>query len=637
MNKERFYQEINKKNLYELIRLPFYLINIIKIFKEDNVLPNSKSELFQKFIDFNFLEDIKHYKTTIELEKKKSDIILILERIALTMEILGRNLIYNEELNVIIKKEDSELIQYFGLFQFNKIENYWEFQHNNFQEFLVAKLLSNYNLDIIKKFISFPPDHKKIIPSWVNTLSFLSSMYRNNDLINWLLESQPELLVKFEKDRIIKELRIKITKEIFNYYKSRKIWIDWNKFNLKELGKFSSDDESIDFLIEEVKKDQHYIIKSNSIELLGFVETNFSIKKRIIEVFLNVVKTSKEEVLITRSLNALTYQNFNNKDEIENILIIVDYSGSQHIRACLYHLIAASGYSNYFVDFLINGIQYIRSEYKNAPGRTTLVDEGFYLSKGIEDISSEESIVKLLEYYIKNPKDLSEVSFRDNTVIKIANNISKFIKTKDSNVFNLSYKLLITLTEKYLLDYTKNFFICFTESKMDMEVFKMILHSNLEAGTKFHLLAIIADNSSLNYLIEQYNLHEINDDYIDSFKNFMALENNELLKEFNLKLKNETEYKELAPKRNYEEERKKQRNREIEMFYNKEIFEKEISLVFEIEKKERLSYKDIREIEIKNWEKSNYASKALQIIENFSREENVNLEKIIKSLSKCRF
>ena len=64
-------------------------------------------------------------------------------------------------------------------------------------------------------------------------------------------------------------------------------------------------------------------------------------------------KTSKEEVLITRSLNALTYQNFNNKDEIENILIIVDYSGSQHIRACLYHLIAASGYSNYFVDFLI--------------------------------------------------------------------------------------------------------------------------------------------------------------------------------------------------------------------------------------------------------------------------------------------
>ena len=38
------------------------------------------------------------------------------------------------------------------------------------------------------------------------------------------------------------------------------------------------------------------------------------------------------------------------------------------------------------------------------------------------------------------------------------------------------------------------------------------------------------------------------------------------------------------------------------MFYNKANFEKEISLVFEIEKKESLSNKDIREIEIKNWE-----------------------------------
>ena len=177
--------------------------------------------------------------------------------------------------------------------------------------------------------------------------------------------------------------------------------------------------------------------------------------------------------------------------------------------------------------FLLDGIQYIRSEYKNAPGRTTLVDEGFYLSNGIENISSEESIVKLLEYYIKNPKDLSEVSFRDKTIIKMANNIAGFIKTKDSNIFNLSYKLLITLTEKYLLDYTKNFFICFTESKMDMEVFEMILHSKLETGNKFHLLAIIANNSSLTYLIEKYNSQEITDDYIDSFKNFLVGENNE--------------------------------------------------------------------------------------------------------------
>ena len=462
-------------------------------------------------------------------------------------------------------------------------------------------------------------------------------MYKNDDLIDWLLESQPELLIKFEKDRIGKELRIKITQEIFNYYKKKKIWIDWNKFNLRELGKFASDNESIEFLIEEATKEQHYTTISNSLEILGFVETNNSNEERIINVLLNIIQTSKVEIIITRALNALIHRNFNDKDEIESILKSVDYSNSQYIRACLYHLIAESGYSNYFVDFLIDGIQYIRPDYKNAPGRTTLVDEGFYLSIGIENITSEESLLKLLEYYIKNPKDLSEVSFRDKTIIKMANNISGFIKTKDSNVFNLSYKLLITLTEKYLLDYTKNFFICFTESKMDMEVFEMILHSKLETGIKFHLLAIIANNSSLTYLIEKYNSQEITDEYIDSLKNFLVVENNELLKEFESKLKNETEYKEPTLKRNYEEERKKQRNREIEMFYNKANFEKEISRVFEIEKKEEFTNKDIREIEIKNWESQNYTSKALQIIENFSREGNANLVKILGAYKNVDF
>ena len=105
------------------------------------------------------LEDINHYKTTIELKKNKSDIISILDELALTMETLGRNLIYDEELNSILNKEELELIQYSGLFQNNKLEKYWEFQHNNFQEYLAAKLLSNYNLEIIKNFISFPSDH----------------------------------------------------------------------------------------------------------------------------------------------------------------------------------------------------------------------------------------------------------------------------------------------------------------------------------------------------------------------------------------------------------------------------------------------------------------------------------------------
>ena len=274
MNKsEEFLKQVYENRLGEIIKIPFYLINLVEYYRSKLTLPKNIITLLDWFIEKRISTDIEHFKAIYDLDKKIKNIFLVLEKIALSMETLGRNYSSEDEIDKILPDVgEKELLNHVGIIN-NRLGK-WEFEHNIFQEYLAAKLLSNYNLDIIKKFISFPPEHNKIIPSWVNTLSFLSSLYKNDDLVNWLLESQPELLVKFEKDRIIKELRIKITKEIFNYYKSRKIWIDWNKFNLKELGKFSSDDESIDFLIEEVKKDQHYIIKSNSIELLGFVETN---------------------------------------------------------------------------------------------------------------------------------------------------------------------------------------------------------------------------------------------------------------------------------------------------------------------------------------------------------------------------
>lgn len=631
---EEFLKQVYENRLGEIIKIPFYLINLVEYYRSNLTLPRDIITLLNWLIESRINADIEHFKTTYDLNKKVKNVFTVLEKVALAMESLGRNYAHEVEIDKVLSiVEEKELLNYVGIISCRRSK--CEFEHNIFQEFLAAKILSSQNLNVIKTFISFYPDYIKIIPSWRNTLSFIVTMYINKDLLEWLLEAQPEILIKFEVERIPSVLRIRLFKEIFNSYKKKCIWINREIFDLKELGKFASDDESLDFLIGEVSIDQHYTIVGNALELLGYVNINFVNKERIFKVLLDIITKSKIEVIITRSLYALTHQNFNDETELEKILENTDYSHSDHIRASLYHLIGSAGYTNHFIDFFLNGIKYLRQGH--GTGKTTLIDEGFYLASGIEEVTSEESIEKLLEYFIQNPRDLSDVSLRDKTTKKIAKNIAKLITTTDSNIFKLSFKLLITLGDEYLFNESKGFINCFIESNTNMEVFKMILHGKFESGLRYRLLEVIANKESLDYLIEQYNSKKINDDDIYSFKNFLIIKNNTLLKEFDINLKNKTDYKEPSPKRNFEEERSVQKNREIEMFYNKELFKKEISLVFEKEKKEEFTNKDIREIERKNWESQIYATKALHIIKDFSKENPITLTVILEYYKKADF
>lgn len=631
---EEFLKQVYENKLGEIIKIPFYLINLIEYYQSNLTLPRNIITLLDWLIEKRISADIEHFKVTYDLNKKVNNVFTVLEKIAVAMESLGRNYAQEEEIDKVLSAvEEKELLNHVGII--NCRQGKWEFEHNIFQEFLAAKILSIQNLSVIKTFISFYPDYKKIIPSWRNTVSFVATMYPNKDLLEWLLEIQPEILIKSEAERIPSTLRISLFKEIFYSYKKRCIWINRDIFDLRELGKFGSDDESVNYLINEVTTDQHYTIIGNALELLGYVQLNFRNKERIFKVLLDIIYKSKIEILITRSLYALVHQNFNDENELKKILENTDSKQSDHIRASLYHLIGSAGYTHQFIDFFLDGVKYLRQGH--GTGKTTLIDEGFYLASGIEEVNSEESLEKLLRYFIQNPRDLSEVSLRDKTTKIIAKNIAKLITTTESNIFKLSFKLLITLGDEYLLEESKRFINCFIESNTSMEVFKMILQGKFEDGTKYRILAMIASDELLDYLIDQYNSGKITDSDIFSIKNFLELENSKLLKKFDTNLKNKTHYKETPPTRNFEVERKEQKFREIEMFYNRELFEKEISIVFENEKKVIITNNDVREIEIKNWKNQVYATKALHIINDFTKEKPVSIKDILDYYKKADF
>jgi len=118
--------------------------------------------------------DTEHYRNTVDIDEKVKDALFTLKRLAVSMEILGRNYIEDEEYKKIIPDESQrELLKYTTVWIKNEAESVtWQFEHNNFQEYLAAEVLSIQTIDVIKSFVS-TKSNKRVLPSWINTISIL--------------------------------------------------------------------------------------------------------------------------------------------------------------------------------------------------------------------------------------------------------------------------------------------------------------------------------------------------------------------------------------------------------------------------------------------------------------------------------
>src|SRR5207249_553983 len=83
----------------------------------------------------------------------------------------------------------------------------WQFDHNNFQEYLASKALATKTFETIQEFVSFSPTHNKFVPTWLNTLSFLTGILDAKSplfamLLDWMMTIEPGVLVRTEPEKV---------------------------------------------------------------------------------------------------------------------------------------------------------------------------------------------------------------------------------------------------------------------------------------------------------------------------------------------------------------------------------------------------------------------------------------------------
>lgn len=288
VNYQDFWAAVCKNELYSLAVSPFYLVELLKIYKRNNALP-LKTDLMEEIIRNRFSKDSKKYASEKELADDEVKIFTCLRKLAFALQCMKAVKISNTDYQKLLpNKDDRELIKYSGVFS-KDAQNYWRFEHNNFREYLTAQFLNQLNVDQIEELII--SEEGKVFDSWMNVLSFLVLIREDQDLMHLLVQKDSEMLVRFEKSRIDEADRSKIVIGILDNFAEKNIWLSRGYNDADKLAEFGETLKVIEYLLSEITTPRNFRAQSNAISVLSEFENLYGMQTKIRITLFNALKS----------------------------------------------------------------------------------------------------------------------------------------------------------------------------------------------------------------------------------------------------------------------------------------------------------------------------------------------------------
>ena len=253
---------------------PFNLERFIEYFNDKNNSPDNLAKLYdftsKKILQEHFKKNVKRGFNSYNLQVLISD----LEKIALYNELVQNTSIDPKKIDVLLKCSEqsvyeSPLLEHIDI----GVTNQYKFTHRQFQEYFVAKLLSELNSNKILELITV--DNETLNPSLFNSVTFLINiLYDENkkqDLLNWLTENEPELLFNADTDRVSS-----YRENVFQSYFQKNcidttIWFNQaSSVPLDRIARFADSDVNFEYLLGIAEeKTYNFRIRTSAIEVLG--------------------------------------------------------------------------------------------------------------------------------------------------------------------------------------------------------------------------------------------------------------------------------------------------------------------------------------------------------------------------------
>jgi len=636
-----FMSRVYENQFEDLVFNPFFLQVLIPNFKQNgNQFRGNRIDLLNNFIEERLTWDKLHFENAFDLNENKRYAFRLLRQIAFAIELLGQRKISSDNLHELMGQSEFELLKHCPVIKKEDGTENWKFEHNNFQELLCAEYIKELPFDKVLDLISYK-DYAKIRPSWVNTISFLISLLKDDDklfrpLIDWIVKNDSEILVKVEKERLSPELRHTIFTSIFNYYKELNIWIHSSKFLLGDLARFGQSNESIEFTLNEIINSQNSRrVRLNGISILGGFSLNDypnanSIRDRLIGI---LQEENFDNDFIYSLIGALSDLHFNDKQTIDKLFVLFGSRKSTYVKSAMYSMINESNCLNSYVDYYIEGLKLSLKHGAGyyEEGEPQFMDETISLYLGIRKFNSKESLLRLTDFIIDNYQEIyDEFDFIQSYVYYINNCISLY--QSEASIFDSMLKLLGSQYNWIYNGKIETTVSFFSKTKTQKKAFDLLL-TRIQSSEEDTLHDII----TLSYLIKENDIDTI----ITSYKQNQLTEeklrgicwdihnfNNSFPEKFLQKIQVATNIQfNFLLMINYEQIRQEKLQQSFNILFDIIVFKDEcISVLGE---KEKISKMQIQALQLQNQKlQSNcYNDSVLRLLRDFS-SKNKSITKI---------
>jgi hypothetical protein len=640
---EAFVEIVYENNLEDIIFNPFFLKLILKNYEKHNEkLISSRVELFREFIDSRLELDESHFVETINLSEEKYKALNLLRKISLSMEVVGTRTIDEEDLRkVVVETSDFHLVKYCTVFKKEEgVVARWKFEHNYFQEFLCAELLSEQPFEIVKSFISYN-EYEKVLPTWFNTVAQLISILDSKsdllkELTDWLIKNDSEVLVNVEREKLSLGLRESIFILIFEHYRHLKIWIDSNKFRDKDLAYFGQSKKCIKYIFNIViNTNEPRIVRLNALNVLaGFSFHNISINTTIKNQLIDVLKEQIEDSnFVFTVINTIRKCGYTDKETVNKVFEIVQNKKARYIRAAMYKfLIEGIEFENY-IEYYLEGFHILKTKDEER-GETSLMDESWNLKEGLKKFDSFNSLKLILEFCISE-NYLERDYDRDIVFKSIVSNCIKIYET-EQEIFEYVLKLLHHFSRHWSNNeakIVKNFFVKTKTEQKAFETTLELIKTKDEHYSYYTLLSSFINKNNYAQVIEQNINSNISNNFIQRLYWDIRNKNNILAEMYKETVHSQTDIKIELPKQiDWDVIRKKRAQDSFDLLFDVDAFKEEALRVFG--DKVSLTLDELWDIKktksIPQEMEDVFVNSALDFVREFARDTKITFRKNIE-------
>ena len=493
---QAFYEQIYLKNLRELTFSPFYLTELVRLYKvSPNNLPH-KSDLMKQIIKSRFDNDGAKYNTTKDLSSFEYDLGQLLEKLAFSLQCMQKTHISNEEYQQLFISSERGWLNYSGIWSMNA-ENKWSFEHNIFREYLAAKYLSLLPIEKIKEIISY--EDEIIKDSWLNVLAFLVLIYEKDELLEWMQKTNPAMMFKFEASRVSKELRTKIFIDILEEHKQRNLWLSRWSGDLHELALFGQSCTTLEYLLQEIQNPVNFHAQYNAIYVLREFTDLFSFEDKVKQVLLSCCEDkSTREHEKGKIIIALSALHLNDSDTTSKLFELFANSESSDIRYGLYHYLVQSKLQNEYVEYFLDGILFQQRQSDRD------VSCSYVVMKGLMQIDKYEAVKSALAFFAEGRE---HVYFYDSEKIVdyLITTAKELFLSGNIEIFDDVCQLLHAHFKQYKRNSIKAIKVFFQDTNTKQKAFKKILSFEIKySHVLIDLLESVLGEQYREWLYSEY-------------------------------------------------------------------------------------------------------------------------------------